>query len=106
MAKSEGDEGNVFPMSNDKNGSAAFGADMQAAAKEILQIDEKISALSKKRAEVRAKYVKANDVKLRDFNTIFRLWKLEDDERNQSVEAMQRTAAALDVQGDLFSSAG
>ena len=88
--------------SNDPDGSASFGADMVTAAKKILELDTKIAVLNKERGEIRAKYIKGNDLKLRDFNTIYRLWKLEDDERKASVDAMLRTAVALDVQGDLF----
>ena len=104
------DGGSVVPLkpsgaSNDANGTAAFGADMQTAAQEILEIDNKIATLNTERAELRAKYVKGNDIKLRDFNTIYRLWKLEGEDRQSSVDAMKRTAAALDVQGDLFPSA-
>ena len=85
----------------------SFDATLKNAARAILELDGKIAALNIKRREIRNEYIKGNDINLRDFNTLYRLWKIEDEEKRlKSVRDMKTVAGALGIQLDLFGGAG
>ena len=80
---------------------------LKNVAQAILELDGKIAELNTKRREIRNEYIKGNDITLRDFNTLYRLWKIEDEEKRlKSVTDMKTVAGALGIQLDLFGGAG
>ena len=78
--------------------------DLMLAAQEIARIDEQIAELRAAKNEIKQAKVKAHGVKLADFNTVARWRKLENEDRNQTLDNIRLCCEALEIgtQGDLF----
>lgn len=83
-------------------------ADLAKAAVAINRIDEQIAELQAERREIKAENVKAHGIKMADFNTVLRWWKLENEERDATIDNIRVCCEALGVggQGDLFPGPG
>ena len=72
--------------------------DLLLAAEEIGKIDAEIAELRERKNEIKHEKVKAHGIKLADFNTVARWWKLEGDDRNATLDegmpGMRRYRAA------------
>ena len=81
--------------------------DLLLAAQEIGKIDAKIAELREHKNEIKHEKVKAHGIKLADFNTVARWWKLEGDDRSETIDNIRVCCEALGVgeQGDLFPAA-
>ncbi len=79
-------------------------ADLAKAASAINKIDEQISQLQAEKREIKAGKVKAHGIKMADFNTVLRWWKLENEDRDETLDNIRLCCEALGVgeQGDLF----
>ncbi len=78
--------------------------DLMLAAQEIGKIDAEIAELRERKNEIKHEKVKAHGVKLADFNTVARWWKLEGEERSLTLDNIRLCCEALGVgsQGYLF----
>ncbi len=78
--------------------------DLMLAAQEIARIDEQIAELRAEKNEIKHEKVKTHGIKLADFNTVARWWKLEGDDRNETLDNIRVCCEALGIggQGDLF----
>ena len=78
--------------------------DLQLAAQEIGKIDAEIAELRERKNEIKHEKIKAHGIKLADFNTVARWWKLEGEDRNETLDNIRVCCEALGIgeQGDLF----
>ena len=78
--------------------------DLLLAAQEIGKIDAEIAELRERKNEIKHEKVKAHGIKLADFNTVARWWKLEGEDRNETLDNIRVCCEALGIgeQGDLF----
>ena len=78
--------------------------DLLLAAQEIGKIDAEIAGLRERKNEIKSEKIKAHGIKLADFNTVARWWKLEDDDRSETIDNIRVCCEALGIgeQGDLF----
>ena len=81
--------------------------DLLLAAQEIGKIDAEIAELRERKNEIKHEKVKAHGIKLADFNTVARWWKLEGDDRDETLDNIRVCCEALGVgeQGNLFPAA-
>lgn len=84
--------------------ATAIKSDLLSAARAITGIRAKIAELREEENEIKQTKVKANGIKLADFNTVLRWWNLEDDDRNETLDNIRICAEALNVgaQASLF----
>ena len=78
--------------------------DLMLAASEMAKIDAEIAELRERKNEIKHEKVKAHGIKLADFNTVARWWRLENEERNETLDNIRVCCEALGIggQGDLF----
>ena len=76
---------------------------ISSAASEIIKLETERSAVQTAIRENKAK-VKGCGIKMADFNAVLRLFKLEDEDRAESVDNLKICIEALGIasQGDLF----
>ena len=81
--------------------------DLLLAAQEIGKIDAEIAELRERKNEIKHERIKSHGIKLADFNTVARWWKLEGDDRSETIDNIRVCCEALGVggQGDLFPAA-
>ncbi len=79
-------------------------ADLAKAATAINKIDEQISQLQAEKREIKVEKVKTHGIKMADFNTVLRWWKLENEDRDETLDNIRMCCEALGIggQGDLF----
>ena len=78
--------------------------DLLLAAQEIGKIDAEMAELRERKNEIKHEKIKAHGIKLADFNTVARWWKLEGEDRNETLDNIRVCCEALGIgeQGDLF----
>ena len=78
--------------------------DLLLAAQEIGKIDAEIAELRERKNEIKHEKIKSHGIKLADFNTVARWWKLEGEDRNETLDNIRVCCEALGIgeQGDLF----
>ncbi len=78
--------------------------DLLLAAQEIGKIDAEIAELRERKNEIKSEKIKVHGIKLADFNTVARWWKLEGDDRNETIDNIRVCCEALGIggQGYLF----
>ena len=78
--------------------------DLLLAAQEIGKIDAEIAGLRERKTEIKIEKIKVHGIKLADFNTVARWWKLEGDDRSETIDNIRVCCEALGIgeQGDLF----
>jgi hypothetical protein len=71
---------------------------IQQACKQILALEAERKAVSSELAEVKAKLIKGDlAMKIADFNTLLRLYKLERDDRDQLIDVLREGFRALGI---------
>ena len=78
--------------------------DLLLAAQQIGKIDAEIVELRERKNEIKHEKIKVHGIKLADFNTVARWWKLEGDDRSETIDNIRVCCEALGIggQGDLF----
>ena len=81
--------------------------DLLLAAQEVGKIDAEIAELRERKNEIKHEKIKAHGIKLADFNTVARWWKLEGGDRDETLDNIRVCCEALGIggQGDLFPAA-
>ncbi len=81
--------------------------DLLLAAQQVGKIDAEIAELRERKNEIKHEKIKAHGIKLADFNTVARWWKLEGNNRSETIDNIRVCCEALGIggQGDLFPAA-
>jgi len=78
--------------------------DLLNAATQIDTLDAEIKGLQEKKNEVKTSLIKHHGIKIGDFNTVLRWRRLEDEDRNETLDNIRKCCQALGItaQVDLF----
>ena len=78
--------------------------DLLLAAQDIGKIDAEIAELRERKNEIKHERIKSHGIKLADFNTVARWWKLEGEDRRETIDNIRVCCEALGIggQGNLF----